>query len=833
MKKMNGISRALVCWLWPCLLIATPFHLGEENPALSSVPTIAAAGLLAGAAVGRLHTPSRDSANRDSAGMRRMALAGMAASMVALLPEWATLVTLPQQIANRGMYGTGEFVDLAGILRMVQPPLALLLAALCGYAQQRLAPPRHVRGLDVGGAALLSVGYLVRLTETAWYGASLSYAASNPGQAVAYQFLLLAGSFACTALAGALSPGQEEARAEGARPEKGAAAVSHLASGTLLWGLMTRVLNPNIQDAVLFDAVGIISLACIGTFLVSLLVGRFLSKKEDRPAGTNEAEECRVGEPLSPVGDPAAQRGASETDEPQSRSPYAQANPEIAASFEPYGLAPRELEVAIAYAVGDPAASIAQALHIKPGSVRATAQRVYAKMDISSKSELVDLASARGGRGHSAEDEKGDGRVVPEPPSAGPIGTADECPPFIRGIARCGAIGIVVLLTAVAAPFDGDFPTRWGSTRVFTYGCAIGLAARALLGRGGASLPVAHQTFRQVGFIQGRSGQSAASTLGLAARLAGSALLICAASWGMRCGALDRSCVFGLALLGSLCLSATPRLLAERDRKASRSPRDGLLSALVATTSLGLGFAWEELWRVSGWYTTFSSFVPLLNACSLGYALLLSGKGRRAGAATLVAISLTATFAGSDSVLLATALLSFAETVRFCEASGYLTIEDIDAFLLVFAVGVVTGDYSINYAGTVLTGNDVFSAPFGGRGAFSMLLVCAVGAFAALCAAAFLLATRRAAQNDKAARIMSQASGLDRRIEHVLLARGLNQTQVEVAMDVVDGKSSTYIANKRHLSRGAVNSARDAAYKAFGVHSRPDFIAAVAAAAGL
>lgn len=66
---------------------------------------------------------------------------------------------------------------------------------------------------------------------------------------------------------------------------------------------------------------------------------------------------------------------------------------------------------------------------------------------------------------------------------------------------------------------------------------------------------------------------------------------------------------------------------------------------------------------------------------------------------------------------------------------------------------------------------------------------------------------------------------LDTRRCNFLLAKGLNQTQAHVALDIAKGLSSSQIAAKEHLSSGSINSARLVAYRKLGINSRRDLVA--------
>ncbi len=757
------------------------------------------------------------------------------------------LPAIPQQLASRGAFGTSQFIDFSGALRTLQPVLLFAAALIYGLIQRWLFVPvldnapsdplsqgrvsdsvrspllRRVSAC----AAAASVGYLIRFAEAAWYGTSPLPVVLSPARTSASQLLLFASSLTCSALANRALDNDGWAPPEadsllgqrGDCAQKGSRGTStqvlvYLSSGTLLWGMMARVLNPRSSDAALYDALCALALACIVVFFASLLRGA-ARLSGGLPGDANPDADAPTHEKNVPI-------------DQISRLPYAQSHPTMAVSLERQGLAPREMEVAIAYVLGEPVASIAETLRIKPGSVRATAQRVYGKIGVSSKSELIDAVQAADSSTCLGGNAKV-GRAAGNPREEERL---DSAASQRTEIPRIGTCVLITLFTSALLPLDGTYPMQWGIARAFVYGIAMGFVVNALLNSWEPPLSMPPRPTFRGGWIR-RLAKQPSPTVGPALLALVSWLLIEAANLRLCTQSASHSLTFVFALLGTLGPCAASRRLATKARCAASTTTDGFLALLMATTTFGLGFAWEELWRLSGWYTLFPVLSPMLCVVSLGCAALLLSRKHHIEAATLAVISVSALLAEANNVLFAAALLSCAGTTRLCIAKGYLDLDDLDGMSLACGTGMVAGDYLVNYAGTLLTGNTAYSAPFGGREALSMLVACLAVAFATVCSAACLLATWRTIRNDEAARTVAHAQGFHQRAEHVLFARGLNRTQVEVAMDVIDGKSSTYIAEMRHMSRGTVNSARSAVYRSFGVHSRPDFIAALVAAAGL
>ena len=82
--------------------------------------------------------------------------------------------------------------------------------------------------------------------------------------------------------------------------------------------------------------------------------------------------------------------------------------------------------------------------------------------------------------------------------------------------------------------------------------------------------------------------------------------------------------------------------------------------------------------------------------------------------------------------------------------------------------------------------------------------------------------TLRASYEDEAVASLPivTSENLRQRAGYALLSRGLNETQVAIALDILAGKSSAEIARSRHFARGTINSARTTVYKTLGIHSR-------------
>lgn len=77
------------------------------------------------------------------------------------------------------------------------------------------------------------------------------------------------------------------------------------------------------------------------------------------------------------------------------------------------------------------------------------------------------------------------------------------------------------------------------------------------------------------------------------------------------------------------------------------------------------------------------------------------------------------------------------------------------------------------------------------------------------------------------------ADSIDRRIINFLLAKGVNETQAAVLLEIVHGKTTSAISEYLNYSRGTVNSARLAGYRMLDVHSTSQLISVIRAGIGL
>ena len=140
-----------------------------------------------------------------------------------------------------------------------------------------------------------------------------------------------------------------------------------LGLGLATWCLLTRVVPLGQLRSWPYEV-----LVALSMFVLAALGTRHLRRSRTMP------EEIAPRDPFAvPTGSDPLSGGPCPNCDSRVRD-------RLAACF----LAPRELEVACAYATGMPSAKVAARLGIKPATVRATMQRVYRKAHVANRSEF-------------------------------------------------------------------------------------------------------------------------------------------------------------------------------------------------------------------------------------------------------------------------------------------------------------------------------------------------------------------------------------------------------------------------------------------------------------
>jgi len=544
-----------------------------------------------------------------------------------------------------------------------------------------------------------------------------------------------------------------------------------LALGSSIPCLLTRVLPYNPTWAPAYKAALVLSLAGI----VAALFQRFASMR-------NEQEEH------SP---------ARQTNDAEAKSLTAE---EILAA---YPLAPRELEISAAYAEGGTSSEIAQRLGIKPSTVRATMQRAYKKLGVANREEFLALTApaetTRTPTQHGNTTPHGDSKPegLPESTRA----------PLVHGTLIYAEAIFAALFLLIAH----TSPARWGMNRPLVYGVALGLLSLLLapIGckkEGGPSSPNRNATlFSLLGLAFIAIAHHSLATPGTAngsIALVGSAL----GTHLALAPALDAACA---------------QIATAHERQTRKTISSSWPLVVLALPTFFLGFAWEELCRGTIWFSLFPTTTPFLVICATATPFALYKEGERLRAALATAAIALALLADFPAALLVCGALGIFALGRQVARGQSISPTDIVSAVACFGIGALFGDYFGNFVGTYLAGNDAYTIALGGKAAFEATSTLLVGIMAAAVGLSVPLALRASYEDEAFASLpIVTNESLRQRAGYALLSRGLNETQVAIALDILAGKSSAEIARSRHYARGTVNSARDMVYKTLGIHSR-------------
>ena len=151
--------------------------------------------------------------------------------------------------------------------------------------------------------------------------------------------------------------------------EGGTSPLMGLGLGLATWCLLTRVVQLGQLRSWPYEV-----LVALSMFVLAALGARHLRRPRAMPEEVASRDSFAV-----PTGSDPLSGGPCPNCDSRVRD-------RLAACF----LAPRELEVACAYAMGMPSAKVAARLGIKPATVRATMQRVYRKVHVANRSEFLE-----------------------------------------------------------------------------------------------------------------------------------------------------------------------------------------------------------------------------------------------------------------------------------------------------------------------------------------------------------------------------------------------------------------------------------------------------------
>lgn len=802
------------CVISPILVAATPFFVVQRsNPALASVRLLGALGI----ALGAICSPWLAKSQSRVVGCL---IVGLSSFIIGELPDWVLAPMGALSERSEGFFGTGWYMLFFAFERTLQP-IAVFLASFC--AAVLACKETRVQGFSDTQISRSNVWFAQGGVATGYLISFALCVVANVLGRMEYQAVyslaseLLTTCFAIALWIWVLKCGGGCYANLDESPDKLSTCKScymclGLASGVASWQLLTRVVVPRVHMA---PAYYVFAAASAAVLLLPIAFRTFLKALDEvRNHSDNNQSVTAHSDELTGSNDI---RDSADTQRHW---------------LQGHGLAPRELEIASAFVSGETSKDIAQRLGIQPSTVRATMQRVYKKTGASGKEDLLCMIGVSSAASSCRKGAPGVSGCVGAEKSGNDLEMSSSAEP--RSLPLFFSIGLMVFFSLLPVGYQ---PTIWGQARQLEYGCVIALVVMvpsmyALLespelfslrdGKGGA---LTHSGMLILGLsgmlLLGASAaplrlEKSIDSFEVVLSFAGTVLVIASLVFaqGSRTGPTERAA--GINFI---------------DRLRNSSYVDSLLIAGIVLAAFGLGIAWEELMRGPLWLNYSEQlrlFSLVLCGGLVGYELIAK---ERAQAFILAAIACVAWFLELRCALLLMGALFLAITV-FCTPTNVRAIV-VFAGLLSCSGGILCGDYFVNLVGSFLVGNSIYTAEFGGRYAYGIAVsqAFAVGSVALGAIASFLLL--RVAYYRCS--VCGKESGFPARdrIRYLLMGRGLNQTQVDVALCLLDGLPSAEIAQRMHYSRGTVNSARSFVYKSFGVHSRAELVSALSQLSGL
>lgn len=248
--------------------------------------------------------------------------------------------------------------------------------------------------------------------------------------------------------------------------------------------------------------------------------------------------------------------------------------------------------------------------------------------------------------------------------------------------------------------------------------------------------------------------------------------------------------------------------------EASRSWRTLLLAVLCVAVVVGWALGQD-------WVTDYVA-VMLLGLCLAFYGFVSPGDDvSRTALRVLSAVCFVGTLLGLIPLL--ALVLTLAMVVA--RLAGY-EVRHLCTPALAFSclgLGMLLGGYSSGLvprlpALLALISNDEAAM------ACAMLAGLVSGVYVIAGAVSLFLSVRDELEWVSSSAGMSADGGRSRRLSAYLVSRGLNETEVDVAMLLIAGCGGAEICSKRCLSPGAVNSARRTAYRKLGIHSLAELV---------
>ena len=251
------------------------------------------------------------------------------------------------------------------------------------------------------------------------------------------------------------------------------------------------------------------------------------------------------------------------------------------------------------------------------------------------------------------------------------------------------------------------------------------------------------------------------------------------------------------------------------------------LSTAMPLLSLAcfIGSAWEELQRNLGGYPLFDLAAPV--ECGLVLIVLsairaLGVSRRRVAAGAFVSVVVVLVFGRVGVWVLAACafVVMMFIMLRFNMIGGRAAALSV----LVFALSAIATDVTVNKYADIRWGNDAFTDPFGGREAFDILASVFVVACLCFVVVVSISMCRNLVLKRRSDALRHADEDLQKRLQYALLAYGVNETEVSVLLCIARGMDASAICDELCIARGTVNAARNAGYRALGIHNRAALI---------
>lgn len=275
--------------------------------------------------------------------------------------------------------------------------------------------------------------------------------------------------------------------------------------------------------------------------------------------------------------------------------------------------------------------------------------------------------------------------------------------------------------------------------------------------------------------------------------------------------ALDKLRVASIDELQVGTLADEPRHAGD---EASRSWRILLFAALWIAVVVG--------WALGQDWATDYVAVMLLGLCLVFYGFVTPGDDV---SRTALRVAPTVCFVGSLMGLIPLLALVLTLAMIVVRLAGY-EVRRLRTPALAFSclgLGMLLGGYSSGLAPCLPA---LLALISNGEAAmvYAMLAGLVSGTYVIAGAVSLFLSVRDELEWVSSSAGMSADGERSRRLSAYLVSRGLNETEVDVAMLLVAGCDGAEICSKRCLSPGAVNSARRTAYRKLGVHSLAELV---------